>query len=104
MEYTYDNFLCFMLLEAAHADDDFAPEEKQMIVQKVGQETFDKVSAAYNGMSDFERMETIASGKDHMSTEEKRQQILADVKAVFLADDKYLPVEQAVMQMFERVL
>lgn len=103
--WTEKEFLCFMLLYAAHADEDFAPEEKQLILDRVGEEIYERIYADYTAMEVFDRIDVIASYREaYLDTEAKKAAILEEMKKVFLSDDVYLPIEQEMLKTFERIL
>ena len=56
-----DDFLCFMLLYAAHADQHFDPAEREAIVKRCGEATLEKMNAIFLDMDDFGRFDAIGS-------------------------------------------
>lgn len=100
-----DDFLCFMLLYAAHADQHFDPSEKEAIIQRCGPATFEKMNTAFLDLDEFGRFDAIGSYLgEHVDSDAKREQILKEVKVIFDADGEYSEVEQGVMKMLESIL
>jgi len=69
-EWTYEEFLAFLLIYVAHVDMEFAEEEKAFIRRTVGNETFDLMLAKFEGMSDFQAYQTILDYKQSYFSDE----------------------------------
>lgn len=100
-----EDFLCFMLLYAAHADQHFDPAEKDAIIGRCGPDSFEKMNAIFLELDEFGRFDAIGSYLgEHVDSQEKRDNILKEVKVVFDSDGEYSDVEKGVMAMLESVL
>ncbi len=92
---TYHEFLAFLLIYAAYADQEFVIEEKETILEKIKHDDFLKMKRYYQTLNDKEQLDVILENKSHyLPTKKQIEKSLNDVKEVFLADHKFLPIEQ----------
>lgn len=105
LKWSYNEFLAFLLIYIAHVDMEFAEEEKAMIKQKFGEETYDKMLAEFVSMSDYKAYETILSYKGaYYPTNEQKQEILEKMKNLFQADDDLNIMEKELLHFLERMM
>lgn len=103
--WTYDEFLSFLLIYIAHVDMDFSEEEKQMIKTQVGEQTYNKMVATFDSMSDYKAYETILSYKDlYFSTPEKKNILIEKMKDLFFADADFNIMEKELLHFLERMM
>lgn len=104
-DWTSDEFMCFLMLYAAHADNNFAETEKKHIIYNVGQEVYDRMLPFFEQTDDYARMESIAMFRDkYIGTPEKKAIVLAEMKKVFTADNEFAKIEELTLKMMESVL
>jgi hypothetical protein len=104
-DWTSDEFMCFLMLYAAHADESFADTERLHIIHNCGQDVYDRVWPFFEKSDDYIRMESIASFRDkYIDTPEKKTIVLAEMKKVFTADNEFAKIEQQTLKMMEQVL
>ena len=79
-------------------------EEKRPIIDKVGEDWHDLLNR-FRSLNDIERINVVIEGKDtHLKTEADRDKLLAQVKAIFLADDEYADIERGIMSILRRLI
>lgn len=104
-EWTYEEFLAFLLIYVAHVDMEFAEEEKAFIRRTVGNETFDLMLAKFEGMSDFQAYQTILDYKQsYFSDEESKAKLLENIRDLFDADADYNIMEKELFHFLERMM
>lgn len=102
--WTRDQFEAFVMLVAAATDLKMQIEEKRPIIDKVGEDWNDLLNH-FRSLNDVERIAVIYDGKDtHLKTEADRLRLLAEVKAVFMADDEFADIERGVMGLLKKIL
>ena len=103
--WSYDEFLCYLMIFAANADDHFHDKEKEFILEKSGQAAFDKMVKAWNDSDEMTRTQLIFAYKEqHFHTEEDGRKALGDLKKVYMADGVFDESEQEQMAALEEVL
>lgn len=104
-DYSYEEFLAYVLIYAAHVDLDFSDEEKLVISANTGEETYKKVYADFKEVSDFTALQTIMSYKDkYYATEEEKEKLTFAVKQVFKADGDFSKLEKLVLNFVNRLV
>jgi hypothetical protein len=105
LTYSYNEFLGLLLIYVAHVDMEFSPEEEKLIKQKIGNQAMEKVLKDFEGMSDFQAFQTILSYKGaYFPTTEQKEEILENMKKLFLADDDFSTLEKETYHFLEKML
>jgi len=101
----YNEFLAFALLYASHVDMEYSEAEKETIQKLVSAKSYDKVYDAFNEMSDFSALQTILDHKGiYYPTAERKAELLAKIKELFLADGEYSTMEKELFHFLEKLL
>lgn len=104
-ELSYDEFICLTLLYAATVNEEFTDAEKEMIINNVGNKTYDKIYTIFDEMSDFEALETIMAHKGvHYPTATRKQEVLSKIESIFKADNDYDVVEKEIFRFLATLL
>lgn len=104
-DWTYDEFSTFAMLYAASVNADVEPEDLELIRQRVGEKTFQKMKAVFDECSDIRCIDILRAYHDkYMADEASRQRLLDDVRQLFEADDKNTNFERELVHMFRMVL
>lgn len=105
VKYSYNEFLGMLLIYVAHVDMDFSEDEKKLIKQKIGNQAMNKVLADFEEMSDFQAFQTILSYKGiYFPTAEQKEELLEDMKRLFLADGDYSTLEKETFHFLEKLM
>jgi len=105
LEWNYSEFLTFVLIHAGYADLELTDSEKDLIQNRFGKETFDKILAEYDTLGDYERLQSIMKYKGvYFPTAERKMEILAEMKKLFDADGFYSKLEVNLMNFLEHML
>ncbi len=103
--WTYEDFMAYLMLYAASADLEINEEEKEMLFTKVSPEEYAHVHKIFEKKNDYERLQTIKSFKDSFyNTSPAQEKLLRDLKDMFLADEKYNSIENAIFMGLKKVL
>ena len=96
-DWTYKEFLAFVLLYAAKADFNVSKEEKQLLYSKVSKDEYRSIKKDYERWNDSKCLEKIKLFReDYFSSDEDLDSLLKDLKEMFLADEEYNSVENAI--------
>lgn len=103
--WSYEDFLAFVLMYAAYADNELVQDEIDAMVEKVGKDREENAKKIMDKLSDSERIDLILSFREKFfPTKEDHEKLFADMKTVFLADGKYNQLEQFIMMYLKRIL
>ena len=103
--WSFEEFLCFVLIYASHADLDFSESEKGAINEKCDPKIYQRQLSFFNSLSDFQALNTIMGYKDlYFPTLEQKQSLLDRIKEQFLADGEFSPFEKEVYFFLDKML
>jgi thiosulfate/3-mercaptopyruvate sulfurtransferase len=104
LNWTYEEFLCFVLIYISHSDMEFTDAERLNIVQKSGNEVFQKQIEFFDDVNDFQALNIILQYKaKYFANEDQIQVLLNDVKDQFLTDG-YTDVEKEIERFLEKII
>jgi hypothetical protein len=95
-DWTYDEFIGYLLIYASHADYIVNKDEAETIIKEIGYIEYDKINDVYSKHSDAEKAELISYfGSKFCTTPEKVDEVLAHLQELLFADNVYKTEEQA---------
>ncbi len=104
-KWSYDEFLCFLLIYVSNVDIDYSDDEKERLNRLFSKEVYDKVFAVFDEMSDYQALQKILSYKEEYYPEEvKKQELLDNIKIQFFIDGEYSVMEKEVFHFLEKML
>ena len=104
-KWNFEEFSAFLMLYAASADLKVTSDEKEAILQKVNEETFDEIWKEYHSMSDINKINIILSYKGlYFPTAERTNELLDLMKKEFMADGEFSLLEQNLMRILKKLL
>jgi hypothetical protein len=87
MNWTYDEFVCFVLIYISNSDMDFSDKELHNIVSKYGKEIFDKQNDAFEKFNDYQCLtEILKYRSQYFSNEAQINKLLQEINDQFKAD------------------
>lgn len=105
IEWNNEEFVTFVLLYASHVDMDFSEEEKNKIVERLPNGTFDKMYEIFKDMSDYEALQSILSYKGiYYPTPDRKKELLDKIKLVFFADGDYSVMERELLHFLDKLM
>lgn len=103
--WTYEEFLTFFLIYAAHADIEFSEEEDRFIKEFGGVANYEKLLKVYEEMTEFQVLEVLKSYKTiHYPDEASKTKMLETMKELFHVDGEYSPMEKTLSIFLEYLL
>jgi hypothetical protein len=100
-----NEFLAFLFLYAAAADQVLTQTEVEMIAEKVGKDRIRKAKSQFDNFSDYERIEFILAHKQlYFPNEEQKVALLDELKNIFLADKVFSVPEQNLFRSLNRLM
>ncbi len=104
-DWSYNDYLAFLLLYAAHADLDINEKEKNYIIGKVGRDEYDKVFSLFEELNDIQRIDVIIEFKRTYCKEEGAlDRIMEDFRAMLEVDHHMDAEEEAIFLGLKRLL
>ena len=102
-QWTKKEFLTYLLLYAAHADIFFKEEEKDHILAKVEQETFDKTLKEFSKDNGYVRIQKIII-HHHLNQYFSAESLLEECEELFLSDSHFHRLEKFTLSNMKRLL
>lgn len=103
--WTYTEFLAFLLLHAANDDLSADKKEIELIESKVGADTVKVISEKMEYLNDSQQLDLLLSYQDrYFSDEESKQKIYADMKEVYMVDHEFSILEQNAFRMLKKLI
>ena len=105
VEWSYDEFLAFLLMFAATDDAPISEEEKEIICNKVGKDCYKRIKKVFLKTSDYEALQIILSFKqNYYKTEHQKKRIFDNINDIFLADEKLSILEENLFREIKRII
>lgn len=103
--WTYNEFLGFLLLYAAGVDCDLTEQELGFIKQTTGIADIDKIKDAVCSVSDAEALDIIESYRpQYFATKEKEQEAISDLEQLLKTPGMHSQIEKAGVHMLEKII
>lgn len=104
-KWNFEEFSAFLMLYAASADLKVTSDEKEAILQKVNEATYQEIWKEYHSMSDINKINLILSYKGlYFPTSERTNELLDLMKKEFMADGEFSLLEQNLMRVLKKLL
>lgn len=105
LKWSYEEFLCFLLIYVSNVDIEFSDEEKERIIRVFSEEVYVRIFKSFDSMSDYQALEEVFKYKEkYYNTPEKKQEILDNIKIQFFVDGDYSVMEKEVFYFLEKML
>lgn len=92
--YSFQDFIAYLMIFAANSDLEFIADEKEYIINKVGRFQYEKMNALFQSHSDYEAIEFVLELKKEHVDANGNEDMLAILKRVFFTDNEYSTLEQ----------
>src|SRR5690606_24550133 len=104
-DWTYDDFITYLLIYASHADFIVTREEVRRIITETGRSEYNKINRIFEKQSDAEKAEVIAFfGMNHCTTNEELNSVLEQLQDLLFSDDSYKTEEQGFLFGVKKLL
>lgn len=105
IDWTYNDYLTYLLLFAAREDYEVDKEEIDWIINRVGEEEYLKVNEIFKQHEETEHLEVIQNlGKEYCQDGDCKEKILADLKQLFISNGKFSDLEQVLFIGLRKLL
>ncbi|MBT8304977.1 MAG: hypothetical protein KJP09_10945 [Bacteroidia bacterium] len=100
-----DELVAYILLFAANSNFIESNSEKNAIIAKVDMNTFQRIHDEFDGDNDYQSIQKIIQGlKDHNYTKEDLEELLSELKVMFLSDGEYDILEHNMMLWLRKII
>ncbi len=100
-----NEFLAFLFLYGAAADLILTQSEMELIAEKVGMDNLKKAKSLYDNFSDYEKIQFIMAHREtYFPDEQKKEELMTELKAIFLADNKFSVQEQNLFRSLNKLM
>ncbi len=105
-DWTYDDFLTYLLILGANADLEFSEEEQEVIEKKSGEERYKKIRRCFDRQNDSQRIDTVS--ELYARFESKiggKEKLVEAVKEIITLNDRTAHVmDNYLMMMLKKIL
>ena len=103
--WSFNQFLAFLLIYASHVDLDFSKAEKEKIKERVGQAVFDEVYTHFKHRTDYQALQLILNYRNlYFSTEDEKQLLFDEMRLIFHADGEFSTLEKDLLVFLEKLM
>lgn len=100
-----DDFTCFLLTYVAEANYRITEGEKEIILAHVSPEKYERIVTFINNRSDYECLQLIDYYRNEFLTDnEKRTALLAEMEALYQADEQHSVLEQNMIRALRKLI
>lgn len=104
-KYTFNDFLTYLLILAANADDEYKSNEIEHIVHFYGDESFKKMSDVYEAHSSDQHIQFLKDLKPQFAGEQDFHKRVKDALIdIFNSDGEFSDIEQVCLKFLEEEL
>ena len=104
-DWTYNQFLAYLLLYAAHSDTKITDQEKEMIFARAGTHNYHHVKTRFDHANDYERLQVILGFREsYFPDDYSKNKLLDDMYTLLLSDYEYSVVEKSFFMCIRRLL
>lgn len=101
--FSYEDYIALVLIYTANVSEGISEEEHDFIVNKVGDEHYDKAFAFFETASEIDVIEMIDNLSDKYAREDK-DKVLSDIKGLIFADGIQDNAEEQVFRMLNKII
>ena len=103
IDYSFEDFLAYVMIFAAHADMEIRPEEKALIVERTDQATYDRMKALFDQHNDAEAIEFLVQMREQLVTTQGNEAILDALRDVFTSDGDFSNLERETLNLIDKI-
>jgi uncharacterized tellurite resistance protein B-like protein len=102
---TLDDFTCFLLTYLAEADYQISEPEKEIILNHVTADKYERIKRFIDNRSDYQCLELIDYYKSEFLTdEEARKALLEELEVMYQADPKHSVLERNMIMQLRKFI
>lgn len=104
-DWTFEEFVAFLLIYVSYADLEFSDSEKQAIIGRCGEDTFDRVHRHFHSLGEYQRLDFILRFKPlYFPDEEQKTALLRMITHQFQQDGEVSKLEINLYEFLRRLL
>ncbi len=104
-DWTKEEFKAYLLLYASKSDQHISEEEKELILENISNEGYQKLKEELDEDNDFQSIQKIMyTINKYNYTKGDIEQLLIDVKNLFMADGHFDTLEKNMLVALKRIL
>lgn len=104
-KWSKDEFKAYILIYAAMANYVESPEEKEFILSKVSEETYEKMHKEIDKDNDFESIQKIRKGYENCGyTDKNLEVLLKEIKNLLYSDNRFDEMERNLLLWLNKIL
>ena len=105
MHWTKEELVAYTLIYAANSNFIEDNKERNMIIEHVDMQTFQKIHDEFDADNDYQSLQKISAGlKEHNYTHKDIDELLAEIKLMFFADGEFDVLERMVYRSLKSLL
>jgi len=105
MHWTKEELVAYTLIYAANSNFIEDNKERNMIIEHVDMQTFQKIHDEFDADNDYQSLQKISSGlKEHNYTQKDIDELLEEIKLMFFADGEFDVLERMVYRSLKSLL
>lgn len=105
MHWTKNELIAYTLLYAANSNFEEDNKERNLIIEKVDMQTFQKIHDEFDADNDYQSIQKIQSGlQQHNFTKDDVDKLLAEIKTMFFADGEFDIMERIAFRSLNKLL
>ena len=104
-ELSYDDFLALLYIYSASVDLDLSSDEKKSIINKVGNESYEKSFQLFKQLKDIEVTDLLFKlGHKFILTEEDKELVIKDINNIIHTNGRHSRVEEDVLLFIKKLI
>ncbi len=105
-DWTYNDFLCYLMILGASADLNISEDEQEEIQRRSGTDEYKKIRRHFDMQSDAERIETVTDLYDRFKTQiGGKENLVKEIKEILTINDRHEHVmDRYLMIMLKKIL
>lgn len=104
-KWNYDEFLCYLMIYASHADMELTDEERALIRGQIDEDRVAHLFEDFNELTDYERIQVIQAYKGlYYPNTERKEEILHRLKSLFQSDGDFSIMERNLLRMLKKIM
>ncbi|WP_235298394.1 tellurite resistance TerB family protein [Portibacter marinus] len=105
MNWNQEEFIAYLLIYASYADGEFSPEERQLILEKVSNESFHRIMAEFSLDTEDDRLRKIKEYEGvYYPTSDQKQELRHMVRQLFYSDKVFSDQEKKMWDRLSKII
>jgi thiosulfate/3-mercaptopyruvate sulfurtransferase len=103
--WTYNDYLNFIMVYAAHADLELNEDEIELLIKKMGQSNYEQANHLFNKVKDVEAIDIVYEFKNkYIKTEDDKSRLMATIDEILFSDKVVKPEEEGFYLSIHRII